>query len=272
MSKAKPLAPACQSSWWMPAARSACPRASPASLNGRKKRATIPGSRFGMATGFSPARMNMTRTVSTAPGSTATPPKPRAAPIPQSDLCHKLAAHRPLFPAGMGPRFARRARGECRPPATPRLAVDTNATAAVVHVRLRAEADGGTDDRRGRTAFRRRQAPLPRDHTRAGTADLNDMPDFTLPDDAASVAFRFLRDGEAREKWRPLAFFVRELAHAGFCVERTTPVPPVRSCSPKPGWRVPPRSARAPPNLSFTRAEADAIHFTRLRRTPQKPG
>ena len=27
---------------------------------------------------------------------------------------------------------------------------------------------------------------LSRDHTRAGTADLNDMPEFTLPDDAGT--------------------------------------------------------------------------------------
>jgi hypothetical protein len=56
-------------------------RASPAFLNGPTRMATTLGSRFGTTTGFSPARMNMTRTASTAPGSTATPPKPRAAPI-----------------------------------------------------------------------------------------------------------------------------------------------------------------------------------------------
>jgi len=38
------------------------------------------------------------------------------------------------------------------------------------------------------------------DHTRAGAADMNDMPDFTLPEKAGSVAFRFVRGGETRKE------------------------------------------------------------------------
>jgi predicted esterase len=36
--------------------------------------------------------------------------------------------------------------------------------------------------------------------TRAGTADLNDMPDFTLPPGAKEVTFRFTRDSQGREE------------------------------------------------------------------------
>jgi predicted esterase len=82
------------------------------------------------------------------------------------------------------------------------LQADTNSSATIVHVRLR-ERDGGE---RLATDVELRSATdelLARDRTRAGTADLNDMPDFKLPDDADNVTFRFLHNGEAREKAVP---------------------------------------------------------------------
>ncbi len=98
---------------------------------------------------------------------------------------------------------------------------------------------------------------LATDHTRAGTADMNDMPDFTLPENAASVTFRFVRDGEAREKSRALRR-VHELAHAGFCLERT--------CAGATGvlaaetWLAKPAGERgAPPDFTFTRDEAPRL-------------
>ena len=77
------------------------------------------------------------------------------------------------------------------------LAEDTNSAATAVHVRLR-EKDGGE---RLTAAVELRSAGgilLATNHTRAGTADMNDMPDFTLPKNATSVAFRFVRGNEAR--------------------------------------------------------------------------
>lgn len=79
------------------------------------------------------------------------------------------------------------------------LAVDTNAVGTVVHVRLRQVEDG----ERLPAAVEMRAADgtlLATNYTRAGRADMNDMPDFTLPRDATNVIFRFVHDGQAREK------------------------------------------------------------------------
>ena len=133
------------------------------------------------------------------------------------------------------------------------LAVDTNAAATVVHVRLREKANG----ERLSAGVELRSAGgklLARDHTRAGGADLNDMPDFTLPDDAASVIFRFVREGEAREKAVSCSSCVN--SHTlDFVWSELAPAPPEVLLAE--AWLARPAAARgAPPSFNFTRAEA----------------
>jgi hypothetical protein len=75
----------------------------------------------------------------------------------------------------------------------------TTKGATVVHVRL-FEKSGGERLPADVELLSASGDVLARDHTRAGTADLNDMPHFKLPEHATSVTLRFLRNGEAREK------------------------------------------------------------------------
>ena len=79
------------------------------------------------------------------------------------------------------------------------LEVFTKNGATVVHVRL-LEKTGG--DRLPSDVELRSASGdvLARDHTRSGTADLNDMPHFKLPENAGSVTLRFIHKGEVREK------------------------------------------------------------------------
>ncbi|HEY4416548.1 MAG TPA: sugar-binding protein [Verrucomicrobiae bacterium] len=85
------------------------------------------------------------------------------------------------------------------------LATDTNANnAQIVHLRLLDKLSGT----RLAALVEMRNADgqlLAHDHTRADTADLNDMPDFKLPAGAANVVFRFSYNGEARETIWPCA-------------------------------------------------------------------
>jgi len=79
------------------------------------------------------------------------------------------------------------------------LAPATNSATPVIHVRLRDRAGG----ERLAANVQLRSATdelLASDKTRAGTADLNDMPDFTLPGRASEVIFRFVRGNDVREK------------------------------------------------------------------------
>jgi hypothetical protein len=78
------------------------------------------------------------------------------------------------------------------------LSTSTNSTGPVVHVRLREKTNG---ERMAATVELRSEKDelLARDKTRAGTADLNDMPDFALPQNASNVIFRFIRGTEVRE-------------------------------------------------------------------------
>jgi poly(3-hydroxybutyrate) depolymerase len=79
------------------------------------------------------------------------------------------------------------------------LANDSETAGKIVHVRMRA-TDGGERlpvDVELRSAG---DVLLSRDRTRAGTADMNDMPDFSLPENADTVTFRFIHENEAREK------------------------------------------------------------------------
>jgi predicted esterase len=136
------------------------------------------------------------------------------------------------------------------------LQADTNATATVVHVRLRDKADGDRlpADVELRSASGRL---LSRDHTRAGTADLNDMPDFTLPDHAASVIFRFVRDGQTREKAVSCTACVN--SHTlDFVWSELAPAPP--SVLSAEAWLARPAAGRgAPPDITFARAETERL-------------
>jgi len=133
------------------------------------------------------------------------------------------------------------------------LEVKTNETGTVVHVRLR-QQDAG--ERLAAEVELRSAAGalLTRDHTRAGTADMNDMPDFKLPENAASVTFRFLRNGEARET--VVACAVCMATHTlDFAWNDLTPVPPPILAAE--AWLArPPAERGAPPTQACSRAEA----------------
>ena len=107
------------------------------------------------------------------------------------------------------------------------LEIKTNAPGTVVHVRLLDKENG----ERLAAEVEMRAANgelLSRDRTRAGMADMNDMPDFTLPDGAANVTFRFVRGGETREK--VLSCQVCLATHTlDFVWSELTPVPPAIS-------------------------------------------
>ncbi len=136
------------------------------------------------------------------------------------------------------------------------LEVDTNATATVVHVRLRDKADGerlaADVDLRSSTGLL-----LSRDHTRAGTADLNDMPDFTLPDHAMSAIFRFARDGQSREKTISCASCLT--SHTlDFVWSELDPAPADVLLAES--WLAHPAANRgAQPDFNFTRAETERL-------------
>ena len=136
------------------------------------------------------------------------------------------------------------------------LGADTNFTGTVVHLRLR----GNTNGERLAADVEMHSASgqlISRDHTRAGSADLNDMPDFTLPDHATSVTFRFLREDEAREVVVPCSACVN--SHTlDFVWSDLTPVPP--SILRAEAWLARPAADRgAPPDFPFTRAESDRL-------------
>jgi len=136
------------------------------------------------------------------------------------------------------------------------LAADTTSPATVVHVRLREEPDGArlSADVELRSATGKL---LARDHTRAGAADLNDMPDFTLPDNASSVTFRFAREGQAREKAVSCSACVN--SHTlDFVWSELSPLPPWVPLAE--AWLAHPAADRgAPPNFNFTRDDADRL-------------
>ena len=99
----------------------------------------------------------------------------------------------------------------------------TNSSALIVHVRLREKANG---QRLAADVQLRSELDelLATDKTRAWTADLNDMPDFTLPKDATRVIFRFVQDREAREVTIPCASCAA--SHTlDFAWDELTPVP-----------------------------------------------
>ncbi|HWD91893.1 MAG TPA: transglutaminase domain-containing protein [Verrucomicrobiae bacterium] len=136
------------------------------------------------------------------------------------------------------------------------LVADTNSTHDLVSVRLldkengeRVAASVELRDARGKL--------LASDHTRSGTADLNDMPGFTLPENAASVIFRFVRDGEAREKSVPCALCMK--SHTlDFAWNELTPVAPeILSVE---TWMAKPAAERgAPPEVQLSREAAKRV-------------
>ena len=133
------------------------------------------------------------------------------------------------------------------------LSVGTNSMATVVHVRLR-EIDGGERLPAVVQLGAANGRLLATDHTRAGTADLNDMPDFRLPDDATSVTFRFVRGGEAREKVVSCSSCANSET-LDFVWSELSPVPSAVLAAET--WLACPAAERStPPDLNFSRTDA----------------
>lgn len=133
------------------------------------------------------------------------------------------------------------------------LAIDTNTAEAAVHARLRTTPDG---ERLAAEVELRSPGGklLGRDRTRAGTADMNDMPDFNLPDNTKRVVFRFTRDGETRETNVPCLMCMK--THTlDFAWNELAPVSPAVLNAE--AWLARPEAGRgAPPVLSLSRDEA----------------
>jgi poly(3-hydroxybutyrate) depolymerase len=136
------------------------------------------------------------------------------------------------------------------------LQADTNSSGTLVHVRLRDKEEG--ERLAADVELRSTKGELlARAQTRAGTADLNDMPDFTLPDDADSVTFRFLFRGEAREKIVPCSVCMK--SHTlDFVWSELTPVPAAILAAEK--WMALPVAERGmPPAQGVSREDATRL-------------
>jgi len=135
-------------------------------------------------------------------------------------------------------------------------AADTNAPATMVHVRLREKTGGERLPAEVELRSANGQL-LARDHTRAGSADLNDMPDFTLPNHAASVILRFIRAGEAQEATLPCAACVNSHTF-DYVWSELTPVS--ANLLAAEAWLSRPAAQRgAAPDLSFSREESERV-------------
>jgi hypothetical protein len=136
------------------------------------------------------------------------------------------------------------------------LSSGTNSVENVVHVRLRDKPDG---ERLLAEAQLRSASDqlIASDRTRAGTADLNDMPDFKLPEDASEVTFRFVLGNEAREK--PVSCASCANSHTlDFAWDQLTPVSPAILVAEN--WLGRPVAERgAPPDSPITRSEASRM-------------
>jgi predicted esterase len=148
---------------------------------------------------------------------------------------------------------------------------DTGSAPAIVHVRLRKSAGG---ERLPAEVELRSAAGglLARDRTRAGRADLNDMPEFPLPQDAATVTFRFVRGSETREKAVVCVACARSPT-LDFVWSELTPVPAgVKAAE---TWLSRPPAERGKvPDFTFTRAEGPrltALVWDDLRKTRAAP-
>jgi pimeloyl-ACP methyl ester carboxylesterase len=136
------------------------------------------------------------------------------------------------------------------------LEATTNSAATVVHLRL-LEKNGG-ERLAAAVELRSEQGSLlTTNYTRAGTADLNDMPSFTLPEGAQNVTFRFVRDGVAREKSMPCSTCMA--SHTlDFVWSELQPVPPEILAAE--AWLARPASERdTPPDIAFSKATAERI-------------
>ena len=145
------------------------------------------------------------------------------------------------------------------------LAPSATAAFKLVHVRLRENAAGprlvarvelrSADD-----------ALLAADQSRPETADLNDMPEFKLPDEAVSVALRVVRGPDAREKIIPCAACARAQTF-DLNWDQLTPVS--TNLLTAEAWLTRPIAERGTaPDLSLTRAEAQqltALAWSQLR-------
>src|SRR5262249_52404702 len=136
------------------------------------------------------------------------------------------------------------------------LPTGTNSLESVVHVRLRDKPDG----ERLLAEVQLRSASdelISSDNTRAGTADLNDMPDFKLPREASEVIFRFLHGNETREKLLSSASCAN--SHTlDFAWNQLTPVPPAILAAET--WLRRPTAERgAPPDFPVSRSEASRL-------------
>jgi poly(3-hydroxybutyrate) depolymerase len=136
------------------------------------------------------------------------------------------------------------------------LAPGTDASVPVVHVRLRDRANG---ERLSAQVELRSAAGLLLAHeqTRAGRADLNDMPEFKLPEGATTVTFRFTLGAEKREKVLPCAACAN--SHTlDFVWSELTPVP--AGVLEAEAWLArPPAQRGKAPELPFSRAEAQRL-------------
>jgi len=136
------------------------------------------------------------------------------------------------------------------------VAAPVNPAARIIRLRLREGAGG---PRLATTVELRSAADVltASDRTRPETADLNDMPEFTLPNEAVSVTFRFLRGAEAREKTIPCAVCARSQTLDLFWDE-LTPVP--TNLLAAESWLDRPAANRGdPPNIPLTREESRKV-------------
>ena len=222
-----------------------------------------------MATGISPAPMNTTKAGLNRGWFNQRRRPHGAQPEPaQPDLRHQLAAHRRLFPSGLGFGFARSARDQCFRPL--RHPADWHQHGG--HGGASAVARKGRGRSRGAPSVEMR-APgdevLATNHTRAGTADLNDMPDFTLPDHLASVTFRFVRDGEAREK-TVSCMACTKTSTLDLAWDELTPVSPALLAAE--AWLARPAAERGPaPELAISRDDAAAPGQAGMERAEANP-
>lgn len=136
------------------------------------------------------------------------------------------------------------------------LQPDTNAAAKVVHVRLFAKTGG---ERLAADVEMRSPADeiLATNRTRAGTSDLNDMPDFALPEKVPSVSFRFLHDGVAREKILSCALCTKS-STLDLAWDDLAPVPPAILAAE--GWLAHSADGHdAAPDEAFSREDASRL-------------
>lgn len=136
------------------------------------------------------------------------------------------------------------------------LVPPANPAFKVVHVRLR-ERDGRS---RVVSKVELRSASdvlMSTEQTRPETADLNDMPEFKLPDEAVSVAFRFVRGAEVREKIIPCAACARSQT---FDLAWESLAPVSTNILVAEAWLEHPLTERgAVPELQLTRAESQRL-------------